>query len=391
MRSRIGWFVLPLVATLTSRPGLAQSLRPLVASGPEQPVPGSLVTPAVVADVSVRTATKDEAWNAWRGADAVLKMKRDAFVSQLRIGRRNMDLVASAARGGDAVAQAVVLARGAQDPVLLARSLTALASDAEKLDTATAIARALASTAAGVDSADAIGTDVYFFAEGSIRAVATGSSDQAQNGTGAIGLEVATAKEQWNISINIAATRDTVSAGFGENTLLMGLGNKGIALLVDYRRRLWDKQSIHVTFASSRLIWSVKGTVGDPAVDSSVVDTTVVHPTTVFGVDVGISRSLFASPPGEDAVLLALEAGLSARSVSGWFHDTIAGGILTQAFGGDSHRNFYGAFVGTQITVGNVTALGRLSYFPWARAPGISDVQLTAGLSVSAAVFHKRF
>jgi hypothetical protein len=314
----------------------------------------------------------DDPLQPWQEAELQAKNNRKAFEAALALSVNNPNLFGAAVSGGDSSAAAASLARTAQKVPNFAEALAPFANDKLKLKKAVEIGNNLAEIADAIDKSNAANTFIEIFAEGNIRGVATGSTNDGGAGNGALGIRLRNKQLLWNASVNIASTQDTLKQGFGENILLVGNGTNGISFLADIR---YEKYHLHGYLGSSKSTWNL----------SPRPDTSVYAKATVIGMGITFFKDIVRGRSQQNDITLSFEAGFAIRHLAGDVkrHETLVNAVLEN----EDDRTFYGLEFGSQITFGSITAATSLFWMKGGSITGLSSAQLAAGLRIAAPIF----
>ena len=226
---------------------------------------------------------------------------------------------------------------------------------------------------------------VRALASGSLRAVASGGSSDADNADGSIGINLVWPRRSLTAVINVATSNAQLTSGFAQSLLNPATGAGFKSGLLDYRisgaLRLpkilvrIPRLGLHSYISVSSRIWQ------------SPSDTTRHASATIWGVGVLAYKQVeVTSPDTANRVSLSVEFGVSLRELSG---DIVGDHALRGELLNTDHRWFYGFEGGMSTSINKITAAVQMFwYIP--RVQGIGRWQMTTGLSLQADVFSFR-
>jgi hypothetical protein len=224
---------------------------------------------------------------------------------------------------------------------------------------------------------------VNVFAEGNIKAIATGSAARGTNANGTLGIAVDFARTTWVASINAASTADTLRQGYSQLVLSPAVGATLLSGLVDFRRQhsFGKGASTHIYVTGSRSVW--KDTTIAPTDTSRKAASA-----TVLGLGALLSWSIADGKVKESPVGLSIEGGVSLRHIGG---DVGSDSVFLKRRSTleSSRKTFLGLEAGPQLQFGNVVGALHVYWFPeqqTRKTAGVTGFQLVGGLSIKAPI-----
>lgn len=210
---------------------------------------------------------------------------------------------------------------------------------------------------------------VSTFATGNVKALATGESKDNIATNGALGINMVIGKMSLTSIINVASTLDTLDDIFS-NILLNPSNGSGLrAGLLDLRlAKIYRHFALHCYASISTSNWRKD---------------TLANDVTVGGIGVLIQRQLIASKE-ENVVSLGLEIGLSTRVLLG---ELSSNEQLRLYYLNSKNKIFGGLEAGMTISINNLVASLQFYYFIGNKIKGLTDGQLTTGISMKTNLF----
>lgn len=222
-------------------------------------------------------------------------------------------------------------------------------------------------------SADADSTRVSIFADGNVRGVMTGGSQQSTVATGSLGLEIKRRTYVYSALVVIKSSVDTLTDQVGTTLLTSIIGNSLQAGLIDLHIAdkwplLGTRVGFHGYVAVSQSVWAYQDTA------SRVV---------VWSIGVLPHWDMEQGKVGDNEVGLAVEAGIALRYVAGDITPSLRKALL------GTPRKIHGGFeFALEIQWNKITARIQPSWYVGRpRIPGLSGWQVAGSFGMRGDVF----
>jgi len=216
-------------------------------------------------------------------------------------------------------------------------------------------------------------TRVSIFADGNVRGVMTGGTQQSTVATGSLGLEINRDTYAYSALVVIKSSVDTLTDQVGATLLTPIVGNSLQAGLIDLHLRdtwplLGTRVALHGYLAVSQTVWAHQDSA------SRVV---------VWSMGVMPHWDMEKGTVGENEVRLGVEAGIGFRYVAGDITPFLRKALLA------SPRKMQGGFeAALEIQWNKITARVQPSwYIGRPRIPGLSGWQVAGSFGMRGDVF----